>query len=182
MYKFEHKTKDDMAEKLFDKHGINGYYVYYRLLEYMAETANTAVKATKEELAAKLSPIDYLDIINDMSELFEKELWEAGFIQLKEFKSKKHNGKTVEEITKGKRKFLDTVYLFQSDIDKLVDAYGEDITKKCIATLNDYKINKNGVATYKNDAAAIRSWVINKVLKEEGVSAPVKEKFRGLRK
>ena len=54
----------------------------------------------------------------------------------------------------------------QAQIDEFVQKYGKEFTMRCIQVLDGYKSNKGGVARYNDDAAAIRTWVIDKVMKE----------------
>jgi hypothetical protein len=72
--------------------------------------------------------------------------------------------KTKQEIKK--IIYSDFVTMTQEEHDRLVAEFGEPLTRRMIEVLNNYK-GATG-KKYKSDYLAIRNWVIDRVLKEEG--------------
>lgn len=64
----------------------------------------------------------------------------------------------------GAEDWLVNVWLSDTEHNKLLQEYGPDKTEKIIRTLSYYK-NANEV-TYKNDYAAIRNWVVQRIEQE----------------
>ncbi len=64
-----------------------------------------------------------------------------------------------------KLKYADYVSMTEKDYKKLVDKYGEGLTKKMIEVLDNYKGAKG--KQYKSDYHAILNWVVDKVTKEQ---------------
>lgn len=60
-----------------------------------------------------------------------------------------------------KTAYAENVKLTEAEYDWFVSKYGEAQTRKLIEVLDAYKLSKG--KTYKSDAGAIRSWVIDKV-------------------
>jgi len=58
------------------------------------------------------------------------------------------------------------VQLTQAETDRLISERGKNFYLKCVDVLNNYKGSSG--KKYKDDNLAIRSWVIDKVLKEHG--------------
>lgn len=58
-----------------------------------------------------------------------------------------------------KEKYMDCVYLSETENKKLMDKFGEKQVQQLIAKLNFYKMEKG--KTYKSDYGAINSWVIS---------------------
>ncbi|MDY6895183.1 MAG: hypothetical protein SVO01_07200 [Thermotogota bacterium] len=64
-----------------------------------------------------------------------------------------------------KHKYLDNVYLAKEQYEKLVEDYGKEKTNFMIETLNNYKMSKG--KKYKSDYHAIKSWVVDKIIKKD---------------
>ena len=60
-----------------------------------------------------------------------------------------------------KKKYAESVLLFEIEYETLCNELGKDFTDECIEVLNNYKL-ANG-KKYKSDYHAIRSWVISRV-------------------
>ena len=60
-------------------------------------------------------------------------------------------------------KYAEYVKMKEIEYNKLIEKYGEDITKEMIEVLDNYKGSKG--KTYKSDYRAILSWVVDKVTK-----------------
>ena len=71
--------------------------------------------------------------------------------------------KTIKkkESVSDKHQYAEFVSMKEEEYQKLVDEYGEDITKKCIEKLDNYKGSSG--KKYKSDYRAILSWVIDRV-------------------
>lgn len=79
---------------------------------------------------------------------------------------------------KKKEKFGEFVSMAQTEYDKLISEHGEELTKKFIETLNNYK-GATG-KKYKSDYLAILNWVIDKVKKENnGIRTSIKDNRKG---
>jgi len=77
-------------------------------------------------------------------------------------------GKKVEKVDKVIKediyiKYAEYVKMKEIEYNKLIEKYGEDITKEMIEVLDNYKGSKG--KTYKSDYRAILSWVVDKVTK-----------------
>lgn len=86
-----------------------------------------------------------------------------------EDKEKIEKEKTTEKKKKEKIAFASSVQLTQEECNAFVEQYGEDTTRELIQILNDYK-EANG-KRYKSDAAAIRSWVVDRYLQKQKPSS-----------
>lgn len=86
-----------------------------------------------------------------------------------EDKEKIEKEKTTEKKKKEKIAFASSVQLTQEEYNAFVEKYGEDTTRELIQILNDYK-EANG-KRYKSDAAAIRSWVVDRYLQKQKPSS-----------
>jgi len=86
-----------------------------------------------------------------------------------EDKEKIEKEKTTEKKKKEKIAFASSVQLTQEEYNAFVEQYGEDTTRELIQILNDYK-EANG-KRYKSDAAAIRSWVVDRYLQKQKPSS-----------
>ncbi|MBO7744166.1 MULTISPECIES: hypothetical protein [Paenibacillus] len=71
------------------------------------------------------------------------------------------NGKKKEI----KKYFSEFVSLTEAEYQKLCEAEGEDFTKRCISTLDNYKGASGRV--YKSDYRAVLNWVIDRVRQDE---------------
>lgn len=80
-------------------------------------------------------------------------------------KEKQEKEKTTEKKKKEKIAFASSVMLTQDEYNAFVEQYGEEATQELIQILNDYK-EANG-KRYKSDAAAIRSWVVERYLQRQ---------------
>lgn len=67
---------------------------------------------------------------------------------------------------KAKVEVAPSVLLTEAERDKFVADYGEQGAQELFAILSDYKLSKG--KAYKNDAAAIRSWVVDRWLERRG--------------
>lgn len=65
-----------------------------------------------------------------------------------------------------KKRYAEHVRMFEREYMKFVQVYGQRMADRFVEVLENYKAS-SGTA-YKDDAAAIRSWVINRVAKEHG--------------
>lgn len=63
--------------------------------------------------------------------------------------------------TRGKQKYLDCVYLKNTEKEKLIERLGNDKFYNCIEILNNYKMSNGKI--YKSDYHAMLNWVINRV-------------------
>lgn len=70
-----------------------------------------------------------------------------------------------EKTKKEKIAFASSVKLTQDEYNAFVEQYGEQATKELIQILNDYKEAND--KKYKSDAAAIRSWVVDRYLQKQ---------------
>lgn len=86
-----------------------------------------------------------------------------------EDKEKIEKEKTTEKKKKEKIAFASSIQLTQEEYNAFVEQYGEDTTRELIQILNDYK-EANG-KRYKSDAAAIRSWVVDRYLQKQKPSS-----------
>ena len=86
-----------------------------------------------------------------------------------EDKEKIEKEKITEKKKKEKIAFASSVQLTQEEYNAFVEQYGEDTTRELIQILNDYK-EANG-KRYKSDAAAIRSWVVDRYLQKQKPSS-----------
>lgn len=74
---------------------------------------------------------------------------------------------TTTEIKNNKyTRYAEFVKMKESEFNKLVTEHGEELTKRMITVLDNYK-GANG-KTYKSDYRAILNWVADKVVKENG--------------
>ena len=71
----------------------------------------------------------------------------------------------ARKVTCQKIEFAQRVHLTQKEFDNLVAAYGEEDTRWMIDKLSAYKVSKN--KSYSSDAAAIRSWVVDRLNEEK---------------
>lgn len=85
----------------------------------------------------------------------------------KESKGKEKKGKE-NKVNINKNKYAEFVSMTEDEYSKLVNEYGELLTKRMIETLDNYK-GSNG-KKYKSDYRAILSWVKEKVLKENEIT------------
>ena len=79
-----------------------------------------------------------------------------------------------EEKEEGKIKYGEFVSMTNAEYEKLVSTYGEEFTKTCIETLDNYKGAKG--KKYKSDYRAILSWVVDKVKKDSSSSMSWQER------
>lgn len=77
----------------------------------------------------------------------------------KELKNDKKDKKVIKTI------YAENVSMSESEYQKLVDAHGEEKTKRMIDVLDNYKGAKG--AKYKSDYRAILNWVVDRVLEED---------------
>jgi len=85
-----------------------------------------------------------------------------------------------------KNKYAEFVTLYEEEYQKLVDEYGEAITKRMIEILDNYK-GANG-KKYKSDYRAILNWVVDRVKSEQprkgsnswGALRTLDEKYRNM--
>lgn len=82
----------------------------------------------------------------------------------KEKQEKEKTTQTTKKKKKEKIAFASSVMLTEDEYNAFVAQYGEATTKELIQILNDYK-EANG-KKYKSDAAAIRSWVVDRYLQK----------------
>jgi len=87
---------------------------------------------------------------------------------LKEKQTKRK--KSVAESRIGKAKYADEVYLTEKEYTAFIEKYGREQTLWMIQKLNDYK--QSSGHTYLDDAAAIRSWVIDEYEKRNRNNQP----------
>lgn len=74
----------------------------------------------------------------------------------------KAQNKTVEQ----KKRYAEHVTMYERQYMKLVQKYGQRVTDRFVEVLESYKASSG--KAYKDDAAAIESWVIDRVTKENG--------------
>lgn len=82
------------------------------------------------------------------------------------------NGNVNKRVNKGviggkeekKESYAEFVTMTNVEYEKLINTYGEEFTKKCIETLDNYK-GANG-KKYKSDYRAILNWVVKKVTED----------------
>ena len=75
--------------------------------------------------------------------------------------NKRDNRGMGEEEEKEKKHFAEFVTMTNVEYEKLINTYGEEFTKRCIETLDNYKGSSG--KKYKSDYRAILNWVIEKV-------------------
>jgi len=80
--------------------------------------------------------------------------------KLNETKKKNNN----PPISPQKRHYAEYVTMTEGEYQKLVEAHGEEFTRRCIEVLNNYK-GANG-KKYKSDYLAILNWVVGRVKEE----------------
>lgn len=172
---FKHEALSSKVDKVIEKFGTEGYYVWYRVYEYLTFHKNAPVMFSDPdcEIYNSFKPVSYerakeiLAFMQDNYNIFNRAQYHVGFLIINDLAPRKTNKtKTENEITAGKKQVADYVYLRQSEINTFVKEYGEPFLKRCIEILNFYKENNGGVARYVNDASAIRAWVIGRVKKE----------------
>lgn len=76
------------------------------------------------------------------------------------------NGREWKGKKEEKNIYMQFVFLTDKEYSTLQTELGENLLKKCIETLNNYK-GANG-KKYKSDYLAMRNWVIDKVKKDYG--------------
>jgi len=79
----------------------------------------------------------------------------------KKDKSKRKGKKEEDE----KLSYAEFVKMTESEYQKLISSYGEEFTKKCITTLDNYKGSSG--KKYKSDYRAILTWVVDKVKEKQ---------------
>lgn len=84
----------------------------------------------------------------------------------KEGKERKKEEEDIHTKKNIKKKFLDFVYLHDSEYQKLVDEYGEAFTERCIKKL-DLTIPNRKEGPYKDCYRAILNWVVEAVQKAD---------------
>ena len=84
----------------------------------------------------------------------------------KEGKERKKEEEDIHTKKNIKKKFLDFVYLHESEYQKLVDEYGEAFTERCIKKL-DLTIPNRKEGPYKDCYRAILNWVVEAVQKAD---------------
>ena len=160
-------------DDIFDKFSLDdeGNYYNVRLEEeiirrknYSESRRKNREKKTKEKDISKTYEKDMKNICNSYEEHMETET-ETETINKNINKNKK---KKIE-----KRQYAEFVSMKDEEYDKLVNTYGEDFTKQCIETLDNYK-GANG-KKYKDDYRAILNWVIDKVKEKRKSNMPKKE-------
>lgn len=82
------------------------------------------------------------------------------------------NNKKIEKKIK-KVQYAEFVSMKTEEYQKLIENYGEEFTKQCIETLDNYK-GANG-KKYKDDYRAILNWVIDRVKEKRKSNMPKKE-------
>lgn len=93
--------------------------------------------------------------------------------ELKPINNIQLNENQLTKVNKAKIKYAEFVSMTEEEYSKLTNQYGEEMTKKMIEVLDNYK-GATG-KRYKSDYRAILNWVVDKVQKEKG------EKQNGLR-
>ncbi|MCP4181442.1 MAG: hypothetical protein GY756_27075 [bacterium] len=82
---------------------------------------------------------------------------------------------TVNDTVKVKKptkiKYSDFVSMKETEYNSLVEKYNKPFVKKCIDKLSLYK--ESSGKTYKSDAAAIRSWVVDEIKKTSNLNGTV---------
>ena len=76
-------------------------------------------------------------------------------------KYKKEKPKTSTKIEPKKTQYAEFVSMTEEEYQKLITNYGEEATKKCIETLDNYKGSSG--KKYKSDYRAILTWVVDKI-------------------
>lgn len=182
---FKHVVEDSKKDPFVEHYGINGYYLYYRILEFFAikktDTVDLDDSKSREEFEDYLLPIknaiEIIKIINKDSLLFEESFLSKNILKTKQIKTGTviSSEETYEESIRNKKRVADLVYLTEDEIRNFKEIYcnlygrdkGEAFVRRCVQKLNDYKANDPlGRRRYYSDAAAIRSWVVNQVAKE----------------
>jgi hypothetical protein len=173
---FKHICNHEKINKLIESLGHEGYYIYFRTVEYFAIHKNTPLILDMPEYHADLLNYLYMDdikhliesygVIQEITGVFQQNIFERGILQIKEIKPIKEP-RDYALAVEGKIKVSSMVFLTQAQIDEFVGKYGKVFYDRCIEVVTDYKTNKNGMTTYNDDAAAIRNWVVDKVMKEK---------------
>jgi len=70
----------------------------------------------------------------------------------------------IDKEKEKKNKYAPYVLLLDSEYFKLTEKYGDDIAKKCVEKLNNYKGSTG--KKYKSDYLTILNWVVGEVLKD----------------
>lgn len=91
----------------------------------------------------------------------------------KQDESNKKKEKEIKE-KEIKNKHAEFVSLLPSEFQKLVDAHGEETTKRMIEILDNYK-GASGT-NYKSDYRAILSWVVKKISEDRNKVTPLRGK------
>ena len=135
----------------------NGNYYNERLEEeiikrkkYSESRRNNRLKKKEEKTHEK----DMQNICNSYEEHMENENENEN---INNTKNKKKDLKEKEK----KIQYAEFVSMTEEEYQKLLTKYGEDATKKCIETLDNYKGSSG--KKYKSDYRAILTWVIDKV-------------------
>jgi hypothetical protein len=182
---FKHVVNDSKKDLFVEQYGVNGYYLYYKILEFFAikktDTIDLDDEKNRAEFEEYLLPIknaiEIIKIVNKDSMLFEESFLSKNILKTKQVKvgTVISSEETYEESIRDKKRVADLVYLTEEEICKFKEIYcniygknkGEDFVRRCVQKLNDYKSNDPlGRRRYYNDAAAIRSWVVNQVARE----------------
>ena len=148
------KNEDILNKFTLDE---NGNYYNERLEEeiikrkkYSESRRNNRLKKKEEKTHEK----DMQNICNSYEEHMENENENEN---INNTKNKKKDLKEKEK----KIQYAEFVSMTEEEYQKLLTKYGEDATKKCIETLDNYKGSSG--KKYKSDYRAILTWVIDKV-------------------
>ena len=181
---------DEKIKRLIRKHGMQGYGVFWSIVEDLYNNAN-ALRLDYDGIAYDLrSDSDTVfSVINDF-DLFvfdvntfgslsvQKRLDERNdkSIKARESANKRWNNanalqpqsdsNAIKE-RKGKEikeiKYRDNIYLLEKEKIKLDLEFGEDIVQKCFDFLSSYKVEKSYKT--KSDYLTIKRWVVDAVKK-----------------
>ena len=122
---------------------------------YSKRTVSIPVKPFSEEFSGRKSP-------ENGEKETEKEQEQLKPPEEKPKQRKKPGPKKKPEVEK--KKYAEYVSMTEEEYGKLVEAHGEEKTKRMIEVLDNYKGSKG--KTYKNDYRAILSWVVDRVNEE----------------
>ena len=137
----------------------------------------------------KLSYEDMINICGTYDEKifskFEKD--EEGFYynqrmrdeaekRVKYTQSRKKNLHMTEHMEAHMENINENININKNELDKLNKDYGEEVTKKAIQYLSDYKIEKNYKT--KSDYLTLKRWVVNAVKEREIKNANTSQGFK----
>lgn len=177
---FKHFVDDEKINRLIQIYGADGYFVYFRTVEFFIIRKNSPVvldiKTHTEDLICFLDGLtieklhNIYDYIQENIGLFEPDVYNRGILQIRGLKST-HEPRPIAVAIEGKVNVADYVYLNEKQINEFTEKYGSAFYKRCVEVLSAYKANAGGTSRYVDDAAAMRSWVVERV-KKENVAKP----------